>query len=52
MVVPSHATDKRNLVPPMAKASLEAEAHGIMVDVHPEPGNPSPTAISLYYSLF
>ena len=51
-VVPSHATDKRNLVPPMAKASLGAGAYGIMVDVHPEPGNPYPTAISLYYSLF
>ncbi|MEN6376180.1 MAG: 3-deoxy-7-phosphoheptulonate synthase [Smithella sp.] len=37
MVDPSHATGKRNLVPPMAKASLVAGAHGIMIEVHPEP---------------
>ncbi len=37
MVDPSHATGKRSLVPPMAKASLVAGAHGILVEVHPEP---------------
>lgn len=37
MVDPSHATGKRNLVPPMVKASLMAGAHGIMIEVHPEP---------------
>lgn len=37
IVDPSHATGKRNLVPPMAKAALVAGAHGIMVEVHPEP---------------
>lgn len=37
MVDPSHATGKRNLVPPMAKAALVAGAHGILVEVHPEP---------------
>ena len=37
MVDPSHATGKRNLVPPMAKAALVAGAHGIMIEVHPEP---------------
>jgi len=37
MVDPSHATGKRNLVPPMAKAALVAGVHGIMVEVHPEP---------------
>jgi 3-deoxy-7-phosphoheptulonate synthase len=37
MVDPSHATGKRNLVPPMAKAALVTGAHGIMVEVHPEP---------------
>ena len=37
MVDPSHATGKRVLVPPMAKAALMAGAHGIMVEVHPEP---------------
>jgi 3-deoxy-7-phosphoheptulonate synthase len=37
IVDPSHATGKRTLVPPMAKAALVAGAHGIMVEVHPEP---------------
>jgi 3-deoxy-7-phosphoheptulonate synthase len=37
IVDPSHATGKRALVPPMAKAALVAGAHGIMVEVHPEP---------------
>jgi len=37
MVDPSHATGKRSLVPPMAKAALVAGAHGIMIEVHPEP---------------
>ena len=34
---PSHATGIRALVPPMALASVMAGAHGIMVEVHPEP---------------
>lgn len=37
IVDPSHATGKRSLVPPMAKAALMAGAHGVMVEVHPEP---------------
>ena len=37
MVDPSHATGKRSLVPPMAKAALVVGAHGILVEVHPEP---------------
>jgi len=37
VVDPSHATGKRSLVPPMAKAALVAGAHGIMVEVHPDP---------------
>ena len=37
IVDPSHATGKRTLVPPMAKAALVAGVHGIMVEVHPEP---------------
>ncbi|ABQ28445.1 3-deoxy-7-phosphoheptulonate synthase [Geotalea uraniireducens] len=37
MVDPSHATGKRSLVPPMSKAALVAGAHGILVEVHPEP---------------
>jgi 3-deoxy-7-phosphoheptulonate synthase len=37
MVDPSHATGKRSLVAPMGKAALVAGAHGILVEVHPEP---------------
>lgn len=37
MVDPSHATGKRSLVAPMSKAALIAGAHGILVEVHPEP---------------
>jgi len=34
---PSHATGIRALVAPMALASIMAGAHGMMVEVHPEP---------------
>ncbi len=34
---PSHATGKRNLVPPMALASVVAGSHGVMIEVHPDP---------------
>jgi 3-deoxy-7-phosphoheptulonate synthase len=37
IVDPSHATGKRNLVGPMAKAALVVGAHGVMVEVHPDP---------------
>jgi 3-deoxy-7-phosphoheptulonate synthase len=37
MVDPSHATGKRSLVPPMSKAALVGGAHGVLVEVHPEP---------------
>jgi 3-deoxy-7-phosphoheptulonate synthase len=37
LVDPSHATGKRSLVPVMAKAALVAGAHGVMIEVHPEP---------------
>ncbi|HIJ80694.1 MAG TPA: 3-deoxy-7-phosphoheptulonate synthase [Desulfuromonadales bacterium] len=37
MVDPSHATGKRSLVSPMAKAALVAGADGVLVEVHPEP---------------
>jgi len=37
MVDPSHATGKRSLVAPMSKAALVVGAHGILVEVHPEP---------------
>jgi 3-deoxy-7-phosphoheptulonate synthase len=34
---PSHATGKRDLVMPMALASVVVGAHGVMIEVHPEP---------------
>lgn len=34
---PSHATGKRSLVPHMALASVVVGAHGVMVEVHPDP---------------
>lgn len=37
IVDPSHATGRRDYVPAMALAGLAAGAHGLMVEVHPEP---------------
>ena len=37
VVDPSHATGKRMLVPVMTKAALVAGAHGVMMEVHPDP---------------
>ncbi len=37
VVDPSHATGRRSLVGPMAKAAIVVGAHGIMVEVHPDP---------------
>ncbi len=37
IVDPSHATGKRALVPVMGKAALIAGAHGLMIEVHPNP---------------
>lgn len=37
IVDPSHAAGKRNLVAPLARASLGIGAHGIIVEVHPHP---------------
>jgi 3-deoxy-7-phosphoheptulonate synthase len=37
IVDPSHATGKRMLVPIMAKAALVSGAHGLMMEVHPNP---------------
>lgn len=34
---PSHATGKWNLVSPLAKAAVVAGAHGLIIEVHPEP---------------
>ena len=35
---PSHGTGRSDLVIPVAKAALSAGAHGIIVEVHPNPG--------------
>jgi 3-deoxy-7-phosphoheptulonate synthase len=37
IVDPSHATGRRSLVGPMAKAAIVVGAHGIMIEVHPDP---------------
>lgn len=37
IVDPSHATGRRNLVPPLARASVAIGADGLMVEVHPVP---------------
>jgi 3-deoxy-7-phosphoheptulonate synthase len=37
IVDPSHATGVRALVPVMGKAALVVGAHGLMIEVHPEP---------------
>ena len=34
---PSHATGKWNLVAPLAKAAIVAGAHGLIIEVHPDP---------------
>lgn len=37
VVDPSHATGRRELVAPMARAAITAGADGVMVEVHPQP---------------
>ena len=37
IVDPSHATGRRYLIAPMAKSSLIAGAHGLMIEVHHDP---------------
>jgi 3-deoxy-7-phosphoheptulonate synthase len=37
IVDPSHAAGKRELVLPLARAAVAAGAHGVIVEVHPEP---------------
>lgn len=37
IIDPSHATGKRNLIAPLAKAALAVGADGIMVEIHNEP---------------
>jgi len=37
IIDPSHATGKSSLVTPMAAAAIVVGAHGIMIEVHPQP---------------
>ena len=39
LVDPSHATGKRELVPPMSRASIAAGANGLIIEVHHDPNN-------------
>ncbi len=36
---PSHATGRRDQVIPMARASVAAGTHALLIEVHPDPGN-------------
>jgi 3-deoxy-7-phosphoheptulonate synthase len=38
IVDPSHATGHKDLVAPMARAAIAGGADGVMIDVHPNPG--------------
>jgi chorismate mutase/prephenate dehydratase len=37
IVDPSHAVGVRRWIPPMGEAALAAGAHGLMIEIHPEP---------------
>jgi 3-deoxy-7-phosphoheptulonate synthase len=53
LVDPSHGTGKRDYVPPMALASLAAGAHGLLIEVHPDPNKAlSDGAQSLDFAAF
>lgn len=41
IVDPSHAAGRRDLVPPLARAARAVGAHGIMVEIHPDPEHAS-----------
>ena len=50
---PSHATGKRKLVAPMSLASVVAGAHGVMIEIHPDPEHAlSDGAQSLHFKEF
>jgi 3-deoxy-7-phosphoheptulonate synthase len=53
LVDPSHGTGHRQYVAPMALAALAAGAHGLMVEIHPEPDHAmSDGAQSLTFDQF
>ena len=37
LVDPSHGTGRRELVLPASKAALALDAHGVIIEIHPEP---------------
>jgi 3-deoxy-7-phosphoheptulonate synthase len=37
IVDPSHATGKRNMISPLARAAIATGADGVMIEVHPDP---------------
>lgn len=39
LVDPSHATGRRDLIPPLSRAALAAGAHGLLIEVHDEPAS-------------
>jgi 3-deoxy-7-phosphoheptulonate synthase len=39
IVDPSHATGRRELVPTMSRASIAANANGLIIEVHPDPNS-------------
>jgi chorismate mutase / prephenate dehydratase len=41
IVDPSHAAGARRWIAPLAKAALAAGAHGVMIEIHPDPENAS-----------
>jgi len=50
---PSHATGKRDLVPPTTLASIVVGAHGVIVEIHPDPEHAlSDGAQSLHFKEF
>ena len=50
---PSHATGKRSLVPPLARAAVAIGADGLLIEVHPSPEKAfSDGAQSLTFELF
>jgi 3-deoxy-7-phosphoheptulonate synthase len=53
IIDPSHAAGRRDQVIPLSRAAVAAEAHGIMVEVHHDPGHAmSDGAQSLYPEQF
>jgi chorismate mutase/prephenate dehydratase len=53
IVDPSHAMGHRDKILPLAKAAKAVGAHGIMIEIHPEPDNAlSDGPQSLYFSQF